>query len=96
MDSKFELYDVIGVLLPGAIVLGLGCIAFPDVASRFSTAGFPQAFSVICLIAVAMFLGQLIQAVASLVEPLLYWTWRGRPSERALKDGLGDRYFPIR
>jgi hypothetical protein len=95
MDSKFELYDVIGILIPGAIALGLSCIAFPDVANRFSTAGFPQAFSVICLIAVAMLFGQLIQAVASLLEPLLYWTWRGRPSERALKRGLGNRYFPI-
>jgi hypothetical protein len=95
MDSKLELYDVIGILIPGAIVLGLTCIVFPDVATRFSTAGFPQAFSVICLTAVAIFFGQLIQAVASLVEPLLYWTWRGRPSERALKHGLGDRYFPI-
>jgi hypothetical protein len=46
------------------------------------------------LTAVAAFLGQLVQAISSLLEPVFNWTWGGRPSERALKRGLGTRYFP--
>ena len=50
----------------------------------------------ICLLALAVFFGLLVQAISSLVEPVFEWTIGGRPSERALKDGLGDRYFPAR
>lgn len=95
MNDKFELYDVLGVLIPGSIVLGLVCVTFPEIVARFSTPRFPEAFSVICLIALAFLVGHLIQAIASICEPLLYWTWGGRPSERALQKGLGDRYFPL-
>jgi hypothetical protein len=95
MNDKFDLYDVLGVLIPGSIVLGLVCVTFPEIAARFSAPQFPEAFSVICLIALAFLVGHLIQAIASMFEPLLYWTWGGRPSERALQKGLGDRYLPL-
>src|SRR5687767_653543 len=54
----------------------------------------PEAFAVIGLTAVSILIGHLVQAIASLIEPALYWTWGGRPSERALDAGLGDRIFP--
>lgn len=94
MNDKFELYDVLAVLIPGAIVLGVVSVAFPETAAKFASAGFPSAFAVICLIAVATFLGHLIQAITSFIEPFIYWTWGGRPSERALRAGLGTRYLP--
>ena len=67
---------------------------FLTVVTHFGAVTFPPAFAVICLVAVAAFLGHLIQAITSLVEPFIYWTWGGRPSERALNEGLGARYFP--
>src|SRR5438874_7524089 len=94
MNDKFELYDILAVLIPGAIVLGLVSVTFPETVARFAPVGFPPAFAVICLIAVATFLGHLIQAITSLLEPFIYWSWGGRPSERALHAGLGTRYFP--
>jgi hypothetical protein len=95
MKDKFEFYDVLGVMIPGSIVLGLVCVTFPEAVKPFSTTAFPDAFTVVCLTAVAVFLGQLIQALASLMEPIVDWTWGGRPWERALEHGLGDRYLPL-
>ena len=95
MNDKLEFYDVLGVLIPGSIVLGLVCVTFPEAVKPFSTTAFPDAFTVVCLTAVAVFLGQLIQAIASLIEPIVDWTWGGRSSERALEHGLGDRYLPL-
>ncbi len=94
MNDKFELYDILAVLIPGGIVLDLVSVTFPTVVTHFGAVTFPPAFAVICLVAVAAFLGHLIQAITSLVEPFIYWTWGGRPSERALNEGLGARYFP--
>jgi hypothetical protein len=48
---------------------------------------------VIALTAAALFLGQVINALGSLVEPLVFRTWGGRPSDTALVDGLG-KLFP--
>src|SRR5439155_25739073 len=89
MAEKFEFYDVLGILVPGSMLLGLIAVSFPDVASAFASVGFPNAFAVICLIVVAVFLGQLVQAISSLLEPIFNWTWSGRPSERALQEVLG-------
>ncbi len=95
MSEKFEFYDVLGILVPGAMLLGLIVVSFPLTSSAFASVEFPEAFAVICLIAVAAFLGQLVQAISSLLEPVFNWSWGGRPSERALDKGLGERYFPV-
>jgi hypothetical protein len=94
MTEKFEFYDVLGILVPGAMLLALIGVSFPGVTTAFAGVGFPAAFAVICLTAVAAFLGQLVQTISSFLELVFNWTWGGRPSERALKEGLGTRYFP--
>jgi hypothetical protein len=94
MTEKFEFYDVLGILVPGSILLALIAVSFPGVTPAFVGIAFPAAFAVICLTAVAAFLGELVQAISSFLEPVFNWTWGGRPSERALKEGLGTRYFP--
>ena len=91
MTDKFEFYDVLGILVPGAILLALVTLIFPGVATAFGSIGFPSAFAVICLTAGAAFLGQLVQAISSLLEPAFNWTWGGRPSERALQQGLRNQ-----
>jgi hypothetical protein len=95
MNDKFELYDILAVLIPGAIVMGILSVTFPEAVTRFTPMRFPNAFAVIWLVAVATFMGHLIQAITSLIEPLIYWTWGGRPSDRALHSGLGMRYLPV-
>jgi hypothetical protein len=94
ITDKFEFYDLLAMLVPGTLLAALMPTFFPSLASRADVVKFPDGFAVICLVALAIFLGHLVQAISSLFEPAFDWTFGGRPSERALQDGLGDRYFP--
>jgi hypothetical protein len=94
MSDKFEFYDVLGILIPGTLLLAFLSVGFPDLAVRFAAVKFPDAFGVICLVALAVFMGHFVQAISSLIEPVLEWTWGGRASEQALREGLGTRYLP--
>lgn len=94
MFEKFEIYDVLGVLVPGVLVVCSVPLAFPFVAQGIGGTPLPEGFSLIGLTAAGVFAGFLVQAIASVAETLLFWTWGGRPSERALDKGLGDRYLP--
>lgn len=93
MTSKFEAYDLFGILVPGLLMVGWVTICFPDAASSLSM-GFPDAFSVILLTAVAVFAGHFVQAIASAIEPLVFLSWGGRPSDIGLSKGL-NRYLPL-
>lgn len=94
MQDKLEFYDILGVLVPGVLVVCALPLSLPAVAQAIADAKLPSEFAFVGLLAASIFTGYLVQAVASLTEGFLNWTWGGRPSERALKDGLGDRYLP--
>ena len=94
MVDKFDIYTLLGILVPGILVVSAIPLAQPDAALIFISLRFPEPFAILALTALCVFTGQLIQAIASLVEPLLYWSWGGRPSDRALEVGLGERYLP--
>jgi hypothetical protein len=51
-----------------------------------------DASNTIAFSAVAVFIGQLVQALASLPEPFLSKTWKGKSSTLALTTGLSERY----
>lgn len=93
MNDKFDYYDLLSMLVPGTLLVGTVPFLFPSITSTVSHTAFPDAFVVVILTALAVFLGQSVQAVASLIEPLLYWTWGGRPSDRALEKGI-PHYLP--
>jgi len=93
MTDKLSTYDVLGIVIPGVLLLAWVPICFPGAAEWAQMVRFPTAFSALALTALAVFVGQIIQALASLLEPVLYWTWRGRPSDRALSQGLKG-YLP--
>jgi hypothetical protein len=68
---------------------------FPDITPLFRTLPvYPDAFVAIALTATCFFAGHTLQAVASILEPLLFWSWGGNPALRALDQGLGERYLP--
>lgn len=93
MIEKLDFYDLMSSLVPGVLTVGLMGILFPAVRSRL-VPDSDSAFAVIALTALAVFIGQLLVAVGSVIEPLLFLTWGGKPSELALTKGLGDRYLP--
>lgn len=93
MTEKFDYYDALSFFIPGMLLLGWVSICFPGLVQIGSSANFPSAFASILLIALSLFLGQIIQAVASIVEPIIYRTWGGRPSDKALQEGIKG-YLP--
>ncbi len=94
MNEKFSIYEILSLLVPGSLLLSLIAICFPGIATQARIADLPEAFSVIVLTALALFLGHVVQAVASIIEPVLERTWGGRLSEQCLQKGLGNRYVP--
>ncbi len=92
MTDKLELYDILSVLVPGTLLVGLVPICFLSIL-QIHSANFPAAFAVLLLTGLALFLGFIQQALGSLIEPFLEKTWGGRPSKRVFDKGLGDRYL---
>jgi hypothetical protein len=95
MIDKFEIYDVIGVIVPGTLLVCTIGICFPAVVPLVSTLKVPDAFAVVALTALTILAGHVIQAVASLIEPRLYRSWGGRPSDNVFTAGLGERYLTL-
>ena len=93
MTDKFEIYDVIGVIVPGTLLICILPLFFPGLISIAAGVKFPDAFAVIALTTAAILGGHVIQALASLIEPAVYKTWGGRPSDKVFTSGLGNRYL---
>jgi hypothetical protein len=91
--EKLELYDILGILVPGVLLVYVFLLCFPGTTALVPPK-MSDALNTIAFTAMSIFVGQLIQAIASVLEGPLYRTWGGRPSERALHSGLGPRYLP--
>jgi hypothetical protein len=94
MLDKFDYYDLLGIVIPGVLLTYWLPICYPHAVTMAAAAGFPASIDFVGFAAVAFFVGQLTQALASFLEPVLYWTFGGRPSDQALQAGLGERYVP--
>lgn len=92
MTDKFELYDILSVLIPGTLLVGLIPLCFPALL-HVHEAKFTDTFSVLILTSLAVFLGFIIQAISSFIEPLIEKSWGGRPSGWVFAKGIGQRYL---
>lgn len=92
MSDKFDYYDLLGILVPGSLLIAWIPLCFPSLA-EMTVPEFPEAFGVVVCTAIAVFLGQMVQAISSLIEPLLHRSWGGRPSDLALAGTL-PKYLP--
>ncbi len=95
MTQKFDFYDILAILIPGILLLVWIAVCFPAVGVITQSSDLPPGFASLALTALAVFLGQLVQSLASLLEGFLFWTWGGRPSDQAFDRGI-DRYLPDR
>jgi hypothetical protein len=91
MSSRFDYYDAIAHLIPGAI----GCLVILYFCDVFSvTLPRPRVGSLGGLgigVAVAYTVGHLLQSLASAFEPMYYFVWGGKPSVRLLEK-RSDRF----
>src|ERR1700755_3323539 len=83
--EKFELYDVLGTIVPGLVAVGMIYSTALWIGRKIEIPAMPEALQVFILLAIATVLGQAVQTVGSLLEGFYFWTWGGKPSDRALK-----------
>lgn len=84
MLEKLDIYELIGVIVPGAILLGASALCLVEFVNADAAVPLPDFIFGVVGVAALFYLGHAIQAVASLVEPLLFWTWGGKPSDLVL------------
>jgi hypothetical protein len=93
MIDKLSLYDFLAALVPGVLLVTAAAVLFPEIGPAVA-AGLPGEFAFVALLAGSLVAGLLIQTLGSAVEPVVFWVFRGRPSDRALRGTLGERYLP--
>ena len=80
MSSKFDAYEIIGVITPGSILLFGLALLFPDLKALFFAEGFSLGdlglFLVLSFVA-----GHLIQAVGNLLEVVVWKGFGGMPTD---------------
>jgi len=90
VSTKFDAYEIIGVITPGSILLFGLALVFPDLKALFFAEGFSLGdlglFLVLSFVA-----GHLIQAVGNLIESIVWWPLGGMPTEPATRSHMSDR-----
>ena len=85
MSSKFNAYEIIGVLAPGSTILFGLALIFPELKAIFFDKGFSLGdlglFTVLAFVA-----GHLVQAVGNAFEKLFWKPFGGMPTDWYLKD----------
>ena len=72
---KFQPYDILSTILPGYIFYAFLIKLFPQ--SQFE-------FDVLPSIAIAYLIGYILNTISSLIEPLYFLLWGGKPSSNLL------------
>lgn len=80
MSSKFDAYEIIGIITPGSIILFGLALLFPDLKALFFEQGFSLGdlglFLVLSFVA-----GHLIQTVGNLLETTVWACFGGMPTD---------------
>jgi hypothetical protein len=84
--DKFDLYEFIGVVAPGSVLLFGGILLFPAVQAIFGVEGIDLGGLGIFLL-LSFVAGHLLQAVGNLLEILLWRTFGGMPTDWVLQPG---------
>jgi hypothetical protein len=84
MQEKLDYYDILGNVVPGLVLVGGTYMLASWLGYQLTLPPLPDALTVFVVVAIALVLGQVIQALSSILEPFYYWTWGGQPSERLL------------
>jgi hypothetical protein len=80
MEDRFNYYDVVAHIVPGTLVLGVLAI-IPKVFGFAVPWPSSSAVTLAASIPIAYAVGQVVQAIASFLQPIYYKLWGGRPSD---------------
>lgn len=93
MLEKIDIYDVATSLLHGILFLVASCILFPKAIQIAPPVAVSELVSSIAVICIAYFVGQVIVSVSSIIQPFLYWTWKGMPSKIVFSGRFPEEYL---
>lgn len=82
--NKLSYYDVLGHLVPGLVFLSCLGIVLINVGNEIPKIPGGEGVKVMLLTACAYYIGHLLSGVGSLIQPILYFLWGGKPSRRIL------------
>jgi hypothetical protein len=83
MNRTFDFYEYAGIIIPGAVLLMVLVLFFPESRALFSKEGVTLGeFGLFVIIAYAT--GQLVQAVGNSIEWVWWKCWGGWPSSQVL------------
>jgi hypothetical protein len=84
MEDKLSYYDIVAHIVPGTLVLGVLALV-PKVFGFMVPLPHSSAILLAASVPVTYTIGQVIQALASFMQPLYYHMWGGMPSEVILE-----------
>lgn len=93
MTDKLDPYDVLTKLVLGILLVCAILVTFPAI-SMMPGSKIPTAFATLALVATALFTGEVLQAISSMTQGILYFTFGGRPSDGVLDNGLKGYVSP--
>ncbi len=88
MDGKFSYYDVVAHIVPGTLVLGVLAL-IPEAFGFHFPLPRSEVIGVVAGIPVAYATGQVVQGIASFMQPVYYRLWGGMPSTVILEGHSG-------
>ena len=80
MSSKFDAYEIVGVIMPGSVLLFGMALLFPDLKSLFFAQGFSLGELGLFLV-LSYVTGHLIQAIGNLLEFIVWKGFGGMPTD---------------
>lgn len=91
MVEKIDLYDITTAMLHGVLFLAYTFFLFPQIIVEMKGVELPEVVIVIVFIAITYFCGQVLSAIASMMQRFLDWSWGGKPSDIVMdkRDGCG-------
>ena len=94
MLEKLELHDVVTALLHGTLLMGVTLVLFPKVVDSIGIPNLPEGIPTLFFLFGAYFIGQVLVALSSLGQGLLYKTWGGKPSDHVFDGTFPEKYLP--
>ncbi len=79
MDDKFSYYDVIAHIVPGTLVLGVLAL-LPEVFGFQVPTPKSDLIAVVAGLPLTYTIGQVVQGLSSMMQPVYYKLWGGMPS----------------
>ena len=93
MNSKFNYYDLLGIVVPGVLGIAGVALLLHFAGIETSMPEIPGSVLAVVLVFLAFFVGQVVQALGQVMERLYHWSWGGKPNALLVQGKRGYAGF---